>query len=94
MTDKARAVRTGNASDRQVLVASIRDELRILKRLLEAADMPATRHIVDVATASFLDELIERTEYHDYREMMDELAAETGLVEELLMAVQERPTPH
>ncbi len=82
--------RVSDSGDRQVLVASIRDELRILKRLLEAAGMPATLHIVDVAAASFLDEIIENREFHDYRAMMEDLAAETGLMEELLLARQVR----
>ncbi len=90
MNEGDNAPRVTGPCDKQVLVASIRDELRILKRLLNAADMPATCHIVDVAAASFLDELIEKSEYHDYRGMMEELAAETGLMEELLLAREVR----
>lgn len=90
MIEGAKASKFADSADKQVLVASIRDELRILKRLLDAAGMPATRHIIDVAAASFLDELVEKREYHDYREMMEELAAETGLMEELLLARQVR----
>lgn len=90
MIEGAKAPMVHDSGDKQVLVASIRDELRTLKRLLEAAGMPATRHIIDVAAASFLDEMVEKSEYHDYRAMMDELAAETGLMEELLLARQVR----
>jgi len=90
MIEGGKAQMVSDTGDKQVLVASIRDELRVLKRLLEAAGMPATRHIVDVAAASFLDELVGKKEYHDYRAMMEELAAETGLMEELLLARQAR----
>ena len=90
MIEGAISRKVADSGDKQVLLASIRDELRILKRLLDAAGMPATRHIVDVAAASFLDEMIEKTEFHDYREMMDDLAAETGLMEELILARQVR----
>jgi len=90
MIEGAMAPNITDSGDKQVLVASIRDELRILKRLLEAAGMPATRHIVDVAAASFLDEIIQKREFHDYRAMMEDLAAETGLMEELLLARQVR----
>ena len=86
MKDAIKSGPPAQGGDKQVLVASIRDEIRVLLRLLADADLPATRHMLEVTTAAFLDELIRHTEYGRYGEMVDMLASEANMFDELELA--------